>query len=333
MSEIRQLVAYGDIVIGEDFNSRESFRAFSQKAFDVADDGKCTLKSSVALKKVLSVDEMGMLDRLKELAASIEEHGLLQPLIVREGGPSKKGKRRSYFLMAGERRFRAIGLIKEKTNKFRQVEIKLKKCNADTSMLVNLLENLQREDLEPLEVARGIEKIMEVGKLTQAQAAKKISRSEPYVSQHLALLRVAPELQAAVAAGTITATHVREMSTLPPAKQKEILQTVTEKMAKGEKVSVQAVKDEAEKHKKALGLKKTRGRKGNDVEYDMEKIAAAKEVLGDCEITMRSKRAAFEQYGILVARLHNPQTSDATKAVTKIQISCSEYYMGVRDKL
>ncbi len=335
MSDIRQLVAYSDVVIGDDFNSRESFRRFVQKAFDTPETGLSTLKSSVALKKVLNADEMGMLDRLKELAASIEEHGLLQPLIVREGGPSKKGKRRRYFLIAGERRYRAIGLIKERSSKFRQVEIKLKKCNADASMLVNLLENLQREDLEPLEVARGIMKIMEVGKLTQAQAAKIICRSEPYVSQHLALLRVAPELQEAVAAGTITATHVREMSTLPPAKQKEILQTVTEKMAKGEKVSVQAIKEEADKHKKALGLKKTRSRKGSngEPEYDADKIAAAKEILGDVEIKMRSRKAALEQYGILVQRANNPQSSEATVATTKIKINVVEFFLGARETL
>jgi len=335
MSEIRQMVPYADVVVGDDFNSRESFSVFVKKAFDVAEDGTTTLKSPVALKKALDDNEMAILERLKELSASIESVGLLQPIIVREGGPSKKKGRRSYFLIAGERRYRAIGLLREQnSNRFRQIEVKLKKCNATEAAIVAALENLQKESLEPLEVAKQIEQIMTLGKMSQAQAAKAIGKSEPYVSQHLALFRTAPEIREAVSKKVLTATHVRELSTLPHEQQKEVLAVVTEKTAEGQAVSVQDVKDEADKRKKALGLKKTRARKGDaGVEYDKDKIAAAKEVLGDTEIKMRSVSAALEQYGILVARLSNPQTSDATKAVTKIQINASEFFMGARAKL
>jgi len=335
MSEIRQMVPYADIVIGDDFNSRESFREFAKKAFVTAEGEESVLKAPAALKKVLTDHEMKMLDSLKQLSSSIEQHGLIQPIVVREGGPSKTSKKRRYFLIAGERRYWAINLIRANSNKFKQVEVKLKKCNALDSALVNLLENLQRADLEPLEVARGIAKLMELGGMSQAQVAKSMGMSEPYVSQHLALLRAAPEIQAAVAAGTITATHVREMSTLPVSTQKEILQSVTDKMDKGEKVTVLDIKEEADKHKADLGIKKTRSRKGSKdaVEYDKDKIAAAKEVLGDVEIKMRPVSAALEQYGILIARLENPQTSDETKVVTRIQIKCSEFHMGVRAKL
>jgi ParB family chromosome partitioning protein len=336
MSEIRDMVAYDDIVIGEDFNSRKSFREFVKKAFNTDAEGHSTLEAEDMLKKVLSPQEMLILDKLKELASSIAKHGLLQPLIVREGGPTKTDGKRRYFLIAGERRYRAVGLIRETdSSKFRQVEIKLKKCNADDSALYNFEENLKRDDLTPMEVALNIEKFMSLGKLTQAQVAKKIDKSEPYVSQHLALLKAAPEVRAAVEKGDITATHVREMSALPPATQAEVLKTVEGKKTKGQKTSVADVKVEADKHKKALGIKQTRERKPKDGDpvYDVEKVKAAKEIIGDRDIAVRPKKALLEQYGTLSQRLGNPNISEATTVTTKAKIAALEYCMGVRDTL
>lgn len=336
MSEIRDMVAYDDIVIGDDFNSRTSFREFVKKAFTPGADGRTVLKSEAELKKVLSEPEMKILGKLKELAASIKENGLLQPLVVREGGPAKTDGKRRYFLIAGERRYRAVGLIREEDPaKFRQVEIKLKKCNAEDSVLLNWIENCQRDDLAPMEVARGIEKVMSLGKMTQSQAAKKINKSEPYVSQHLALLRAAPEVQAAVEKGDLTATHVREMSALPAGKQVEVLKAVEENKAKGQKTSVANVKVEADKQKKTLGIKQTRERKpkAGDPVYDVEKVKAAKEIIGDRDIALRPKKALLEQYGALSQRLGNPNISEATTVTTKAKIAAIEYCLGVRDAL
>lgn len=336
MSAIRQAVPYTDIVVGDDFNSRESFRVFVNKAFDIAEDGASTLKAPATLKKVLDDNEMVILQKLKELSASIETMGLLQPIIVREGGPSKTKGRRRYFLIAGERRYRAVGLLREKNNKrFRQIEVKLKKCNATEAAIVAGLENLQKESLEPLEVAKQIEQIMTLGKMTQAQVAKAISKSEPYVSQHLALFRTAPEIREAVAKKVLTATHVRELSTLPHEQQKEVLEAVTEKAEEGQSVSVQDVKAEADKRKKALGIQKTRTRKGGAAEpvYDMDKIAVAKEVLGDTEIKMRTLRGVLEIYATLIQRAANPNSSDATVAASKAGSKAIEAVLGIRESV
>ena len=333
MGEIRQLVAYDDIVVGEDFNSRESFRTFVQKAFTTAEDGKSTLKGAAELKKTLDLPETRILEQLQELAASIDSQGLLQPLLVREGSASKKKGRRSYFLIAGERRYRAIGLLRENTNKFKQIEVKLKKCNVEDALLCNAYENLQRADLTPLEIANLIQKIMVLGKLTQSQAAKRIGKSEPFVSQHLGLLRTAPEVQEALVAGDLTATHVREMLTLPAAKQKEILATVVERTDKGQKVSVLDVKEEADKAKKALGIKRTKVHKAknDEPEYDVAKVKAAKELLGDHEVHLRSVKASLELFAILHARISNPQSSEATVQKTKAQLAVVEWQLGVRE--
>jgi len=335
MSEIRQCIPYSDIVVGDDFNSRKSFRALVNKAF-VGDNNPAALKSESDLKKVLDETEWKTLSKLKELASSIEEHGLLNPLLVREGGPARTDGKRKYFLIAGERRFRAIGLIREKNpQKFKLVDIKLKKCNATDSVILNIIENLQRENLEPMEAARSMRQVLDTTGLTQAQLAQKLGKSEPYVSQHLGLLKAAPEVQAAVEDGNLTATHVREMSTLPPEKQKEVLRVVEGKKAKGQKVSVSDVKIESDKVKKALGIKKERERKPKDGEpiHDAEKIKVAKDAIGDRDVVIRSKKALLEQYGALYQRLNHPNVSEATVITTKAKISTIEYCLGVRDSL
>jgi ParB-like chromosome segregation protein Spo0J len=211
----------------------------------------------------------------------------------------------------------------------------LKKCNATDSVILNIIENLQRENLEPMEAARSMRQVMDTTGLTQAQLAQKLGKSEPYVSQHLGLLKAAPEVQAAVEDGSLTATHVREMSTLPPEKQKEVLRAVEGKKAKGQKVSVSDVKVESDKVKRALGIKKERERKPKEGEtaHDVEKIKIAKEAIGDRDVVIRSKRALLEQYGALYQRLNHSNVSEATVITTKAKISTIEYCLGIRDSL
>jgi ParB/RepB/Spo0J family partition protein len=333
MSEIRQMVAFDDIVVGEDFNGRVGFRAFVKKAF-VDVDGCLQLRPAGELLKVLDGSEQQMLDKLRGLSASLDKHGLLAPLVVREGGPARTDGKRRYFLIAGERRLRAIGLLRETSpNKFKQVEIKLKKCNAADSETLNLIENLQRESLEPMEAARGMKHIMDSQKLTQAQLALTLGKSEPYVSQHLALLRAAPEVQKAIEAGDITPTIAREVAPLPAENQKEVIKALVDKKAPGKKISTQDAKDEADKHKAALGIKHERERKPKDggPDFDREKIKAAKEVIADKPIVMRTKNAVLERYGLLRERLGNPNLGEDKRAVYKAEIRVLDWFLGLRD--
>lgn len=307
----RSFEAYTSIVVGEDFNSR---------------------------------NKMGDLDGLAQV---IDAHGLLQPMVVREGGPSRtEPGKRSLFLVAGERRYRAIGLLRDpnwaskdadgKPYKRRttpaswnQVEVKLVKGDTQQIAELNFIENLHREPLEALEEAEAMKRYMEKYHCSQAQLAKHIGKSEPYVSQRLALLKkITPETKKAMEAGKISATHAREMVTLTPEQQNDVLEKVEKKQKEkpGKKVSVQDVRREADKHKAA-------NKRAKDPEkYDKEKVAAAKEIFDGKELSVRPKQAFLELVGALqhkIERASNPEKVAEYKSYMK----CIEWAVGARETL
>lgn len=114
---------------------------------------------------------------LQELARSIEQAGVFQPIIVRKS--SVKG----YELIAGERRFRASKLAGKQT-----IPAIIREFNEEQMMQVAVLENLQREDLNPLEEAEAYEMLMKNLSLTQAEVAKRLGKSRPYIANYLRLL-------------------------------------------------------------------------------------------------------------------------------------------------
>ena len=121
-------------------------------------------------------------EKLQELAASIKEYGVVQPLVVR-----KKGKR--YELVAGERRLRASKLAGLK-----KVPVVLKEYDEAEMMEIALIENIQRHDLNAIEEAQGIKRLMDECKLTQEQVAVKVGRSRTAVANILRLLNLAQEV-------------------------------------------------------------------------------------------------------------------------------------------
>ncbi|KRM11632.1 ParB/RepB/Spo0J family partition protein [Paucilactobacillus suebicus] len=116
---------------------------------------------------------------LKELASSIEKSGVFQPIILRR--PDKKLKR--YEIIAGERRFRASKLAKKTT-----IPAIIREMNDEQMMEVAVLENLQREDLTPLEEAQAYANLMDKLSLTQAEVATRLGKSRPYIANYLRLL-------------------------------------------------------------------------------------------------------------------------------------------------
>ena len=149
-------------------------------------------------------------DSLRELADSIREHGVLQPVLVR---PTVDG----YQLIAGERRWRAArqaGLTR--------IPAVVREDAADAeSLLLGLVENLQREDLDPIEEAHGIQRLIDQFGLTQDAAASRLGRSRVSVNQTLSLLRACPAVSSATASGAISAGHARALVALPSADDQE----------------------------------------------------------------------------------------------------------------
>jgi len=145
-------------------------------------------------------------ETLRELADSISEHGLLQPLIVTardvatgEGGPH-------YQLVAGERRWRAAKLAGLQT-----VPVLVKEATPQETLELALVENIQRADLNPLEEANAYHQLMDEFGLTQEQVAERVGRSRVTVTNSLRLLRLAEEIKAALLANRISEGHARAL--------------------------------------------------------------------------------------------------------------------------
>ncbi|SFE63422.1 ParB/RepB/Spo0J family partition protein [Alteribacillus iranensis] len=156
-------------------------------------------------------------EKITELKESIKENGILQPLIVRK---SIKG----YEIVAGERRFRAAKEAGLKT-----VPAIVKDLTDEKMMEVALIENLQRENLNPLEEARAYEKLMTYLGVTQEELSKRLGKSRPHIANHLRLLQLPDEVQEKIAANEISMGHGRTIMGL---KDKENALFVTEKILK-----------------------------------------------------------------------------------------------------
>ena len=140
---------------------------------------------------------------LGELAESIRQHGLLQPLLVRRHLDG-------YELIAGERRWRAARLAGLST----VPAVVRTETGSDQQLVLGLIENLQRADLDPIEEARGLQRLTEEFGLTHDEVARRIGKHRVSVTQSLRLLSACPALQSAVGAGAITAGHARALVAL-----------------------------------------------------------------------------------------------------------------------
>lgn len=135
--------------------------------------------------------------KLEELAASIREHGVVQPIVVR---PKENG----YEIVAGERRWRASQLAGLK-----KIPALVREFSEAEVMEIALIENLQREDLNPLEEAEAFRVLLEEFQLTQEDLARRLGRSRPQISNTLRLLHLGGEAREAVRAGQISMGHAK----------------------------------------------------------------------------------------------------------------------------
>ena len=141
-------------------------------------------------------------EKLNELKESIEKNGLLQPIVVKK---AVKG----YYIIAGERRFRAYELLGKKT-----IPAIIKEMSDEEMMIFAVLENLQREDLSSLEEAESYKNLMDKMELTQEELAKKLGKSRPYIANSLRLLKLPVEIKTELEKGIISAAHARTLLAL-----------------------------------------------------------------------------------------------------------------------
>lgn len=161
-----------------------------------------------------SYDEEG----LRELAASIEQHGLLQPIVVR---PTDEG----YEIVAGERRWRACQLLGRKT-----ITAVVRSYDDVQTAVALLVENIQRKDLSPLEEAGAYRRLIEEFGLTQEEVARRVGKSRATVGNTLRLLGLPPGVLALLKSGELTAGHARALLGLGDARlQEEVARQVVTK--------------------------------------------------------------------------------------------------------
>lgn len=141
---------------------------------------------------------------LEDLAASIRAHGILQPLLVR---PDKNG---TYRIVAGERRFRAGKMCGIKT-----FPVIIRDMDVLEAAEVALIENLQRENLNPIDEARGFLRLTSTFALTQEQAAERVGKSRAAVANALRLLKLPPKILALLEDNSLSAGHARALLSLP----------------------------------------------------------------------------------------------------------------------
>ncbi len=148
-------------------------------------------------------------DSLTELAESIRQYGVISPLLVKKKGDY-------YEIIAGERRWRAAKLAG-----ISQVPVMVKEYNDREAMEVALIENIQREDLNPMEEAQAYQKLMNEFQLRQEDLAERLSRSRSAIANRLRLLKLSPRVQELVARGEISEGHARALLGLEKVKEQE----------------------------------------------------------------------------------------------------------------
>jgi len=145
-------------------------------------------------------------EALRELAASIQEHGLLQPLIVTQRDVTQSAGEPRYQLIAGERRWLAAKLAGLET-----VPVLVKEATPQETLELALVENLQRADLNPLEEANAYQQLMSEFGLTQEQVADRVGRSRVAVANSVRLLHLPDEVKEALLTNRISAGHARAL--------------------------------------------------------------------------------------------------------------------------
>lgn len=215
-------------------------------------------------------------DRLQELADSIQEHGVIQPLIVRSVD-------NGFELVAGERRWRAARLAGLKT-----VPCLLRELSEEENALIAIIENMQREDLNPIEEAEGLNRMIDAFGLTQEQVSKSVGKSRPYITNSLRLLKLPVEIKDMLSQGSLTPGHGRALLAMTDPK---VQLTVAQKII-SEGLSVRAIEAMVQKKQGAKApAHKHADRDANMLQLERE----LKEVLGTkVKIHMTGKKGRIE---------------------------------------
>lgn len=232
---------------------------------------------------------------LTELAASIKVQGVLQPILVR---PLAADGAARYEIIAGERRFRAAQLAG-----LAEVPVLVKEVDDQAAAAMALIENIQREDLNPLEEAQGIARLINDFEFTHEQAAGAVGRSRSAVSNLLRLLNLAGPLQTMLMAGDIDMGHARALLAVDGATQITLANQVVAKRLSVRETEKLVTRTAAEQDGSRPARASARREKSRD-------IARLEEELSDLLATAVSIRAGAKNRGQLVIDFANLEALD-----------------------
>ena len=230
---------------------------------------------------------------LYELAESIKSQGVMQPILVRPLGVSQRATgAEAYEIIAGERRFRAARLAG-----LDEVPVLVKPVPDEAAAVMALIENIQRENLNPLEEAQGLQRLVDEFKLTHEQAAQAVGRSRSAASNLLRLLQLSAPVQQMLLAGDLEMGHARALLPLDAAQQ--ILganEVVAKKLSvrETEKLATKAVS-----HGRQAPLLRVKQQKSRDVLRLEEQLADA--LAAKVEIRVKKKTRRGEQGELAIA--------------------------------
>jgi len=196
-------------------------------------------------------------EALSELADSIAQHGVIQPLLVR---PVSDG----YQLVAGERRWRAARLAG-----LSEVPVVVKELSDSETMEIALIENLQREDLNPIEEAEGLQLLIDTYGLTQDECAKRVGKSRPAITNALRLLNLPSELSVLVKENRLSTGHARAL--LPIGSKEKMIELADEIIRK--ELSVRETERMVKMLSKSDTVKPEKRAKKRDTYYDEVELA------------------------------------------------------------
>ncbi len=205
-------------------------------------------------------------DKLEELAESIEQHGLIQPIVLRSAG-------KGYEIVAGERRWRAARMIGLK-----ELPCVVRELTDEENMLLAIIENMQREDLNPIEEAEGLKAMIDTYGLTQEQVSRGVGKSRPYITNSLRLLKLPAKLRYMTADGSLSVGHARALAAV----KDEKLQVRLAERTVSEGLSVRQIEKLARESDKEAVAKKPRKTKSADekrVETELREALGTKVVL------------------------------------------------------
>ncbi len=225
-------------------------------------------------------------EELKELAATLRSEGVVQPIVVR---PIEHSKPQKYELIAGERRWRAAQLAG-----LDDIPAIVRAVDDATALTQALIENYQREDLNPVELARGISRLIDEFDLSQEQAAQRLGLSRTSVAHYLRLLRLAPHVKALIEENKVSFGHAKVLASIPEDAQCRI----ADQVVKGG-LSVRKLERLVKKYQTSIGHETPKTHRDPDIHRLEQRLG---EISG---VTTRIDHSARTGGGSLTFRYHS----------------------------